>query len=142
MTRNGVIATKIQTISDTIRELRSLTASAPLTAERLDRDFFLKRGVECSLQICVEAVTDIALRLLSLLGEPPPPSGGKALEALERRGLIECAATYKRMVQFRNLIVHRYETVDSAMLADIVNHRLDDLEKYIGEITRAQARPG
>jgi uncharacterized protein YutE (UPF0331/DUF86 family) len=142
MTQNGVVANKIHTIRETLRELRGLTASGPLTTERLQQDSFLRRGVERSLQICVEALVDIALRLLSLLGEPPPPSGGKALDRLEQRGLIASAATYKQTVQFRDLVVHRYEAVDTAVLVDLVNQRLDDLDQFIGEIARAQAGPG
>lgn len=38
------------------------------------------------------------------------------------------------MVQFRNFIVHRYERVDVAILADLVNRQLDDFDQFRQEI--------
>jgi uncharacterized protein YutE (UPF0331/DUF86 family) len=38
------------------------------------------------------------------------------------------------MVQFRNLIVHRYEQVDNAVLVDMVNRRLPDFEQFRKEV--------
>ena len=33
-------------------------------------------------------------------------------------------------------VVHRYERVDAGILADIVNHRLDDLRQFRDEVLR------
>jgi uncharacterized protein YutE (UPF0331/DUF86 family) len=38
------------------------------------------------------------------------------------------------MVQFRNFIVHRYDRVDVAILAEMVNQFLDDFDKFRTEI--------
>jgi len=135
MVTNGVVANKVQVIRETVGELRKLQ---DLTVDRLESDFFLKRGVERSLQICVEAVIDIAHRLVSLLGDPPCPSGGAALDVLASHAVIRDAATYKKMVQFRNLVVHRYDTIDNAMLAEIVRNHLADFDRFIAEIADAR----
>ena len=34
------------------------------------------------------------------------------------------------MIGFRNLVVHRYEYVEAAILIDIVNNHLDDFEDF------------
>lgn len=138
MVTNGVVANKVQVIRETIGELRKLE---DLTVERLESDFFLKRGVERSLQICVEAVIDIAHRLVSLLGASPCPSAGAALGTLASRAVIKDAATYSKMVQFRNLVVRRYDTIDNAMLVDIVSSHLADFDRFIAEIADAQIEP-
>jgi uncharacterized protein YutE (UPF0331/DUF86 family) len=130
---NGVMAAKLAVLAETTRQLEALK---DLTTSRLERDFFLKRGVERSLQICVEAVIDIAHRILSLRDQPPVPSGGKALEALEGLGILKDANAYKRMVQFRNLVVHRYEAVDNTILVDIVRNHLDEFRAFMAEIRR------
>jgi hypothetical protein len=38
------------------------------------------------------------------------------------------------MVQFRNFVVHRYERIDTEILVEIVNNRLDDFEKFRDEV--------
>ncbi len=41
---------------------------------------------------------------------------------------------FRRMVQFRNFVVHRYEQVDLDILVDIVNRRLDDFDRFRNEV--------
>jgi uncharacterized protein YutE (UPF0331/DUF86 family) len=41
---------------------------------------------------------------------------------------------YRKMVQFRNFIVHRYDRVDVAILAEMVNQFLGDFDKFRTEI--------
>jgi uncharacterized protein YutE (UPF0331/DUF86 family) len=45
-------------------------------------------------------------------------------------GAVARYEAYHRMVQFRNFIVHRYEHIDTTILADIVNQRLGDIERF------------
>jgi len=134
MVKNGVVTSKIGTIQETLRELRTLPV---LSVEALEKDFFLRRGIERSLQICVEAVIDIAHRVLCLMNEPPSASGGKAMETLEAMGIIENADFYKRMVQFRNIVVHQYESIDLDVVLDILQKHLGDFETFIDEISHA-----
>lgn len=49
-------------------------------------------------------------------------------------GILSDAAAYKKMVQFRNFIVHRYERVDDAILVDMVNRRLTDFDRFREEV--------
>ena len=128
---NGVILRKIEVIEETLRELRNLD---DLSTETLDRDFFLKKGVERAIQVCVEAVIDIAHRIVSLEGKPPCTTSGKALEAIASLGVIVSAETYRPMVQFRNVVVHRYEIIDDEILVQIVKQHLDDFDEFIAEV--------
>ena len=105
-----------------------------MTVARLEEDHFLKRGIERTLQVCVEAVIDVAKRILSRQDLPPVTSGAESLEALQRLGIIRDAGDYARMVQIRNFVVHRYESVDNEVLVDICNRRLSDFEAFIREI--------
>lgn len=135
--KNGVLARKVEIISETVRKIRGLPG---ITIRTLDEDYFLKRGIERSLQISIEAILDIAHRLISLLGQPPASTGSKALEALESLGVIRDASSYKKMIQFRNLVVHRYDTVDNAVLLDILRNHLDDFDRFVGEIRKYEDR--
>jgi len=129
---NGVITKKIEIIQETVLELTKLH---DLSIEKLKKDFFLKRGIERSIQVCIEAMIDIAHRTISLNNQKPASSAGKALAALEQIGVIKDAAVYKKMIQFRNLIVHRYEIIEDSILVDIVRNHLEDFTNFINEIT-------
>ncbi len=101
----------------------------------LDKDHFLKHGIERSLQICVEIVVDVAQRILSLEGRPPSPTASSALTGLEAMGILASAESYRSMIQFRNYVVHRYERVDSGILISIISEHLDDLTAFRDEVT-------
>jgi uncharacterized protein YutE (UPF0331/DUF86 family) len=131
MTINGVVLRKLEIIDETVRKLRELD---DVTTPQLDDDFFLKKGIERSLQICVEAVVDVAHRIISLQGHTPCSTAGKALESIESFGVIDSAAAYKPMVQFRNIVVHRYEIVDNSILIGVLSNHLGDFDKFISEV--------
>ncbi len=134
---NGVILRKLEIIDETVRKLREL---GDVTSARLEADFFLKKGIERALQICVEAVTDVAHRLVALEGRPPSSTAGKALDAIASMGAIVSAAAYRPMVQFRNIVVHRYEIVDNEILLGILRCHLDDFQRFMDEIRGYVAR--
>ena len=133
MKNNGVILAKIEIIEETLRELRKLEE---LTAARLENNFFLKRGVERSLQLCVDAVVDIAHRIVSLEDRPPCSTAGKALEAIQSLGVIADVSAYRQMVQFRKIVVHQYESVDNEVLVGIIEGHLGDFDRFMDEVRR------
>lgn len=55
--------------------------------------------------------------------------------SLEAMGVLGSAERYRPMIQFRNFVVHRYERVDSAVLATVLSHHLDDLIAFRQEVT-------
>jgi uncharacterized protein YutE (UPF0331/DUF86 family) len=66
MKLNGVVQRKLELIADNTRKLRSLL---PLATERIRDDFFLKNGIERTLQISIEAMIDIANRIVSIMNQ-------------------------------------------------------------------------
>ena len=134
MKYNGVILKKFAVMDDEIARLRAI---GEMSTARLDSDHFLKHGIERALQICIEVVVDVAQRILSLEGRQPAPTAFDAIHALEAMGIIVSAERYRPMIQFRNFVVHRYERVDSAVLVDILGHRLEDLTSFRNEVAGA-----
>lgn len=128
---NGIVIKKLQAIEQIVGELRSL---GRLSAAKIEADWRTRRAVERNLQVAVEAVIDICQRVMSLRGYTPATTGGEAVQRCVELGALSSAEPYRRMVQFRNFIVHRYEQVDAAILADIVNRRLGDFERFMKEI--------
>ena len=128
---NGIVLRKIEIIGETLRELRGL---GTVTTLKLEQDFFIKKGVERALQVCVEAMVDIAHRIISLESRSPCSTASKALEAIESLGVIASASEYKPMVQFRNIVVHRYENVDNEIIVGILARHLGDFDSFISEV--------
>ena len=131
MIYNGIIAKKIEHIQERILKLESLK---PLSIKILNDDFFLKSGIERTLQVGIEAMIDIAERIISIEGITPATTSFNALKRLQDLKILKDADRYKRMIQFRNFIVHRYESIDSEIIVDICNSILDDFKFFLNEI--------
>ncbi len=134
--KNGLLLKKLQIIEQVLEELRSL---GHLNVTDLEKDWRTQRAVERNLQIAVEGMIDICQRVLSLKGLTPATTGSEAIRRCVELGALSSEEPYRRMVQFRNFIVHRYEHIDPAILVDIVNRRLDDFQRFILEIRRYAA---
>ena len=128
---NGVILQKLQTLDEVLAELRSL---GQVTAASLDDDWLTRRAVERDLQVLVEVVIDVCQRLLSVAGQTPATTGGDAVRRCIQLGILTDDEAYHKMVQFRNFIVHRYEHIRTAVLAEMVNERLADFERFRDEV--------
>jgi uncharacterized protein YutE (UPF0331/DUF86 family) len=68
------------------------------------------------------------------LGEPR--TNRELVDLLERHGWLptELAATMRRMVGVRNILVHGYADVDIAVVQEIVERRLGDLLQFASAI--------
>lgn len=130
---NGVILRKLQSLDQALIELRSL---GRVTVAQLESDWRTRRAVERDLQVLVEIVIDVCQRLLSLLGQTPATTGSEAVQRCINLGIISSDEAYRKMVQFRNFVVHRYEQVDVAILANMVNQYLVDFEQFREEILK------
>lgn len=131
MKYNGVISQKLDLIAQRVSKLRSRT---PLTTDELENDYFLRSGIERTLQVCVEAMIDIANRVIFLEGRPPSAESFGSIQQLEDLHILKDAGAYRNMIKFRNLIVHRYEQIETDILATIVNHYLGDIDRFAEEI--------
>lgn len=127
---NGVITGKLTNLRQRLSELRTLS---PLTPERL-QEWLVPRAVERDLQVSVEIVIDVCQRLLSLAGLPPAATSREAVEGCVSLGVLASPEPYRQMVGFRNMVVHRYEFVDTEVLLRLVNHHLPDFDRFQQEV--------
>jgi uncharacterized protein YutE (UPF0331/DUF86 family) len=128
---NGVILRKLQSLDETLTELRSL---GQINVAQLNHDWRTRRAVERDLQVLVEIVIDLCQRLISLAGQTPAVTGVDAVERCIQLGALSDAEAYRQMIRFCNYIVHRYERVDTAILVDVVNNHLTDFDQFRAEI--------
>ena len=133
MTDPELVAKKLAAIETAVRELTTL--SRP---DALRQDVREQRFVEHTLQIAIQAVLDVASHIVSdeRLGEPRV--NRELVDLLERNGWIpaEMAGTLRNMVGFRNVLVHGYDTVDLAVVEDVLRNHLEDLREFARVIRR------
>ena len=134
---NGVILQRLETLDQVLRELRSL---GPVQARHLEEDWRVRRAVERDLQVAVEIVVDVCQRLIALDGQAPVSTGADSVRRCVEMGVLSSAEPYRRMVQFRNFIVHRYDQVDISVLVDVLCHRLPDFDRFRDEVLAYVAR--
>jgi uncharacterized protein YutE (UPF0331/DUF86 family) len=135
--QNGVLISKLQSLEETLNELRSL---GEVTAAQLRGDWRTRRAVERDLQIAVEVVVDVCQRIIALHHQAPAATSAQAIERCVQLGVLSDNPAYARMVQFRNFVVHRYERIDVEIMADIVNSRLGDFNRFRDEVMRYYRR--
>ena len=124
-------------LEETLYELESL-GTVPL--DTLQTDWVVRRAVERDLQILVEVVIDVCHRLISGAEISPASSAIEAIRKCVRLGVLSSEEPFRRMVQFRNFIVHRYEQVDPEILVGIVNKHLQDFRLFQEEVLRYVGR--
>lgn len=131
MTDPELLAKKLALIETCVSDLHRLARPDALAHDVRDRRF-----VEHTLQIAIQAALDVASHIVSdrRLGEPR--TSRELFDLLERNGWVDGAlgATLRRMVGFRNVLVHGYDDVDLAVVRDILEHHLDDLLRFVTRI--------
>ena len=128
---SGVLTRKLSLMDRYLRKLEELTVPS---FEHFRDDFFLRRAVERILQVLAEAMIDTAERWPALTGAPPPATSGEAVARLAEAGVISHGETCQRIVKFRNFVVHHYDSLDEAILYDILTRRLGDLRRFVTEV--------
>ena len=133
MTDPELLAKRLSIIETCVRELREFARP-----EAIATDVREARFVEHTLQLALQAALDAASHIVSdeRLGEPS--TNRELFDRLERAGWIEAplAEALRNMAGFRNILVHGYDTVDLAIVRDVVEHRLDDLLRFADSVRR------
>ena len=85
-----------------------------------------------NLQRACEACIDLAMYLVSDRNLGLPQSSRDAFQLLQNHGLIDSdlCNRMKAMVGFRNIAVHDYQTIDTAILQSIIDHHLGDFRTF------------
>ena len=133
MTDPELIAKRLAIIETCVRELRELAHPPAIPTDVREARF-----VEHTLQIAIQAALDTASHIVSdeRLGEPR--TNRELFDLLERAGWIEpvLAGALRDMAGFRNILVHGYDTVDLAIVQDVVERHLDELLQFTDTVRK------
>ncbi len=125
------IARKMQALERALVELRSI---APITQDDLAADWQRQRAVERDVLILVDVVVEVAQRVAGNGGKTRLPSIGDAIARCVRLGALSADVNYVALVRLANFPVYRYESIDAALLVEIVNEQLGDFERFRDEM--------
>lgn len=133
MTDADLIRKRLAFIETCLRELAEFA-----DPDRVEHDVRERRFVEHTLQVMIQASLDIAAHIVASdrLGEPT--SNQALFESLEHAGWLTPAlrSELAKMAGFHNVLVHGYVAVDAAIVRDVLEHRLEDIESFVGSIRR------
>ena len=131
MTDADLVEKKLAFVETCLSELRRLARS-----ELLEQDVRERRFVEHTLQLAIQACLDVASHITShdRLGEPT--SNQQLFEQLALAGWIsqDVADVMRAAAGFRNVLVHGYTSVDTAVTRDVLDHHLGDLQQFVDAI--------
>ncbi len=123
-------------LSRKMSRLRSYTEAlknaGDIDWEKYKSDPRAKAFVERYIHLAIEEVIDIANHLISFYKWREPTGFRDLFLILQEHGIIpeESLSTFQNMASFRNMLVHRYETVDDELVFRIFKKRLDDFELF------------
>lgn len=132
MRYNGVVQRKLALLEQQVQRIGASMESVQL--EDFKASWEKRCVVERALQVSVEIMIDVAERIIALEGGGPVATAAEAIETLVRLKVLDSSSPYIDMVRFRNMVVHQYEEIDSAVLFDLVMNRLGDFRKFRDEI--------
>lgn len=104
--------------------------------DRIADDEVQRAFVEHNLQTAIQAAIDIATLILGerKLGEPDSTRSMFRLLAHDGWVTNEQADVWRRIVGFRNIVVHRYLDVDPAIVRAVLVTNLDDFGRFVRSV--------
>jgi uncharacterized protein YutE (UPF0331/DUF86 family) len=122
----------LRKLADLEQYLNQLSEYRGLSVDDYQRDWKIQRIVERTLQIAIEACADIASRVIADRGLRVPATYAETFEVLAEAGLLDSGLrdAMVRMAKFRNVIVHEYTRVDSAIVVRVLNECLEDFTRF------------
>lgn len=100
------------------------------------QDFTKVDSAKYLLQVAIESCLDMAHHIISDEGFRVPSDYYDAFVVLSENGILPSSflPTLRKMVGFRNRVVHLYWDVDDEAVYSIIRENLKDFEVYVGHI--------
>ncbi len=130
--RKEDVQSKLDLIPENLEKIEIFRA---MSYEEFISDF---RNIDSALhrlQTSIQALVDIGGYIIGSLGLRTPSTSGEVIDILVEHGLlkIERRDRYISMIQFRNRIVHFYNTMNLKILYQILQNELIDIREIYRE---------
>lgn len=123
-----VILEKVNLIQDCLERIHSKVNNDVANLQNIDN----QEIVTFNLQRAIQFTIDIAFHIISSKKLGLAQNFKEAFTLLEKNKFIssDLSEKLKKMVGFRNIVVHEYEHINLDILRNIVQHHLSDLEEF------------
>ncbi|MBI3353918.1 MAG: DUF86 domain-containing protein [Nitrospirae bacterium] len=134
MTSLSVIENKISSVK---KYLRILERYKRYSQDEIVNDIDKKGAVERYLYLAVQASIDLAESVIAYKNLRRPSTMSDSFYILQEEGIISIELTEKmvKMTGFRNIIAHDYEKLNYAIVYDVLQNRLIDIEDFLNRIS-------
>lgn len=129
------IVLRLDKLKEFVKELKEYQGT---TKEVLEKDNKTSAVVDRMLELACESVLDIARLVVTDQRLKIPENSKGYILALGEAGILdkEFAEEFSRIAGFRNILVHMYLDIDYTEVADKVNNKLGDFEKFSQQIAK------
>ena len=135
MVNQALLKTKIAHINKSVERL---SQKADVSLKEFKSDTDLQDVVTHNLQLAIQGAIGIASHIISDEGWGVPNTLVGLFDILKEHKVLDEKTTdiMRRMVGFRNIIVHEYDEVDLDKVHQILASRLDDFSSFMKQIIR------
>lgn len=128
---------KPETVDSILSKLRGFQDKLNILAQsdfgEFAQDFTKVESAKHLLQISVECCLDLAHHIIADAGMRTPADYYDSFVVLNEAGILpdDFMPTLRRMVSFRNRVVHLYWDVDESVVYDILHNHLSDFDMFV-----------
>lgn len=126
---HSLIRKKISRLTEYISDLEE---QRNVSITEWESNKMLRNHIERTLHKAVEACLDIGKHMIVGLGLRTPENYKDVMIILTEAGILpkEKLNLFKKMAQFRSVIVHDYEDIDPVIIISILRNELGDLRLF------------
>jgi uncharacterized protein YutE (UPF0331/DUF86 family) len=133
MVNQNIIKAKINHIENNLQRLKEKQS---ITLDELTRNVDLQDIILHNLQLSIQGCIDIASHIISDEGWTVPDTLAGLFDVLMKHKIIsdELSEKLKKMVGFRNIIIHEYESIDLNKVHNILKQDIKDIYTFLKQI--------
>ena len=109
-----------------------------VTVAGYSKDWKVQRIIERTLQMMIETCVDVAGHIISDQGFRIPKSYSDTFSVLHENNILDewLYSSLKKMEQFRNVVVHQYDKIDSTIVVGILQNDLKNFVAFRDTVIR------
>jgi uncharacterized protein YutE (UPF0331/DUF86 family) len=132
---NDIVINKVQSIQRCVQRAREEMLSA---GEGFRHDFTRQDAAILNVTRACEQAIDLANHVIRAEKIGIPTDSAESFELLARAGIIETELSprLRKMVGFRNTVIHEYQVVDMGIVERVITDGLGDLLAFADQVLR------
>ncbi|MDQ7839078.1 MAG: DUF86 domain-containing protein [Thermodesulfobacteriota bacterium] len=130
---NDIVINKIQSIQRCIERAREEYMKNP---EGFDDDYSRQDAAVLNILRACEQALDLANHIIKAHKMGIPTSSAESFDLLRKKSVIDSTLTekLKKMVHFRNVVIHQYQRMDIEIVKSVIKSDLDNLVAFTERI--------